>query len=60
MVETLGIIIDRRLKGKSRKIENHTIEKIGSVLILIKPIIQNILNLSTKRGEKITIPLAFC
>lgn len=32
MVETLGIIIDRRPKGKSRKMESQTIEKIGCVV----------------------------
>ena len=29
MVEALGIIIDRRPKGRLRKSENYTIEKIG-------------------------------
>ena len=29
MVETLGIIIDRRPKGRPRKMESWTIEKIG-------------------------------
>ena len=38
MVETLGIIIDRRPKGRPRKRENWTIEKIGCVFILIKKI----------------------
>ena len=31
MVETLGIIIDRRSKERPRKRENQTIEKIGCV-----------------------------
>ncbi|GAF91449.1 unnamed protein product [marine sediment metagenome] len=29
MVETLGIIIDRRPKGRPRRMESKTIEKIG-------------------------------
>ena len=29
IVEALGIIIDRRPKGRSRKMESQTIEKIG-------------------------------
>ena len=29
MVEALGITIDRRPKGRHRKMESHTIEKIG-------------------------------
>ena len=29
MVEALGIITDRRPKGRPRKMESHTIEKIG-------------------------------
>jgi hypothetical protein len=32
MVEALGIIIDRRPKGRPRKMENYTIEKIGCVV----------------------------
>jgi hypothetical protein len=32
MVENLGIIIDRRPKGKPRKEENQTIEKIDVFL----------------------------
>lgn len=32
MVDALGIIIDRRPKGKSRKMESQTIEKIGCAL----------------------------
>ena len=36
MVEGLGIIIDRRPKGKPRKIESQTIEKIGYILILLR------------------------
>jgi len=36
MVEVLSIIIDRRPKGRLRKMENYTIEKIGCVPILIK------------------------
>ena len=31
MIETLGITIDRGPKGKPRKMENKTIEKIGCV-----------------------------
>jgi hypothetical protein len=40
MIEILGItIIDRRSKGRPRKMENQTIEKIGCVApILIKNI----------------------
>ncbi len=39
MVEVLGITIDRRIKGRPRKMENQTIEKIGCVVpILIKKI----------------------
>ena len=38
MVEALGIIIDRRPKGKPRKIEYKTTENIGFVSILIKKI----------------------
>jgi len=34
MVETLGIIIDRRPKGRPRKMESQTIEKIGCIPIL--------------------------
>jgi len=33
MVEALGIIIDRRPKGRPRKKESQTIEKIGCVSI---------------------------
>ena len=36
MVEALGIIIDRHLKGRSRKIESQTIDKIGCVHFLKK------------------------
>ena len=36
MVEALVIIINRRPKGRSRKMKNYTIEKIGCVSILIK------------------------
>ena len=36
MVEVLDIIIDRRTKGRPRKIENQTIEKIRYVSFLIK------------------------
>ena len=37
MVEALGIIIDRRPKGRPHKMESYTIEKIGCVVpILIK------------------------
>jgi len=32
MVEALVIIIDRHPKGKSRKIESYTIERIGCVV----------------------------
>ena len=32
MVEALGITIDRRPKGRPRKMENYTIEKIGYVV----------------------------
>jgi len=32
MVEALGIIIDRRPKGRPRKMESWTIEKIGCVV----------------------------
>jgi hypothetical protein len=32
MVEALGIIIYRRPKGRPRKMENYTIEKIGCVV----------------------------
>jgi len=35
MVEVLGIIIDRRPKGRSHKRENSTIERIGCISILI-------------------------
>ena len=39
MVEALGIIIDRRPKGKPHKMESETIVKIGCVVpILIKNI----------------------
>lgn len=31
MVEVLGIIVDRRPKGKPHKMESQTIEKIGCV-----------------------------
>jgi hypothetical protein len=37
IVEALDIIIDRCPKGRIRKIESQTIEKIGYVLILSKP-----------------------
>jgi len=33
MVEALGIIIDRRLKARSRKMESYTIEKIGCLTV---------------------------
>jgi len=36
--EALGIIVDRRPKGRSRKRGNYTIEKIGCAPILIKKI----------------------
>ena len=36
MIEALGIIIDRRPKGRPSKIESQTIEKIWCVPILIK------------------------
>jgi hypothetical protein len=36
MVEALGITIDRRSKGRLRKIESQTIEKIGCVTIYLK------------------------
>ena len=36
MIKALGIIIDRRLKGRPRKMENQTIEKIGCVPIIFK------------------------
>jgi len=32
MVETFGIIIGRRPKGSTRKVESQTIEKIGSTI----------------------------
>ena len=32
LIETLGIIINRRSKGRPRKRENYTIEKIGCVV----------------------------
>lgn len=32
MVETLGVTIDKRPKGRHRKMENKTIEKIGCIL----------------------------
>jgi len=35
MVEVLGITIDRRPKGRLRKRESYTIEKIGCISILI-------------------------
>ena len=35
MVEALGITMDRRPKGSTRKVESQTIEKIGCVVILI-------------------------
>ncbi len=38
MVEALGIIIDRRPKGRPRKREGYTIGKIGCVSILIRKI----------------------
>ena len=38
MVEALGIIIDRRLKGRPRKMESQTIEKIGVDSIFHKKI----------------------
>ena len=34
MIETLGIIIDRRPKRRPRKRENYTIEKIGCIPII--------------------------
>ena len=33
MIEALGIIIDRYPKGKLRKMESQTIEKIGCVFL---------------------------
>ena len=39
MVEVLGIIIDRRPKGRPRKMESKTIEKIGRALILVNLLI---------------------
>ena len=33
MIETLSITIDRRSKGRPRKRENQTIEKIGYVVL---------------------------
>ena len=33
IVEVLGIIIDMRPKGRPRKMESYTIEKIGCVFI---------------------------
>ena len=42
MVEGLGIIVDRYPKGKPRKIENYTIEKIGYV-----PIFTNLMVFTT-------------
>jgi len=33
MVEALGIIIDRRLKARLRKMESYILEKIGCVSI---------------------------
>ena len=36
MVDTLGITIDRRPKGRPRKMESYTIEKIECVTILVK------------------------
>jgi hypothetical protein len=35
MVEALGIIIDRCPKGRPRKKESQTIEKIGCVVLII-------------------------
>ena len=35
MVEALDIIIDKRPKGSSRKMESQTIEKIGCVVVPI-------------------------
>ena len=32
MVKALGIIIDRHTKGRTRKMGNYTIEKIGCVV----------------------------
>ena len=32
MLEALGIIIDKHPKGRPRKMENYTIEKIGCVI----------------------------
>ena len=38
MIEVLGITVDRRLKGRSSKMERWAIEKIGYVSILIRKI----------------------
>jgi len=38
MAEALGIIIDRRPKGRPRKMESQTMEKIGCIPILINKI----------------------
>ena len=38
MVEALGVIIDKRPKGRPCKVENYTIEKIGCIPILINKI----------------------
>jgi len=35
MVEALGITVDRRPKGRPRKMESQTIEKIGCVVVPI-------------------------
>jgi len=37
-VKTLGIIIDRHPKGRPRKMESKTIEKIGCSLLLFSPL----------------------
>ena len=38
MVEALGVTIDKRSKGRLRKMESYTIEKVGCASILIKKI----------------------
>ena len=39
MIEALGITLDRRLKGRPRKMENQTIEKIGCVVPILNILI---------------------
>ena len=48
MVEALSIIIDRRPKGSTRKVESQTIEKIVSIIPIL---IKRISNIYSGKGE---------